>query len=134
MGKFVIYNGGTEAFYHTSNPSVLVKGDRYEVVEEIQSSFYTNYTLKGIQGEFNSVWFDEVKEKKVYLAKTLVYTADIKSLIGRRLHVRRVKDDDTVESVTTALIVNIEHVYGDIYKLETENTVYVTEVNKGIES
>ncbi len=59
MSKNVIYNGGTEAMYYSSNPSVLEKGKTYEVIGEKKGGWQTNYILNGVAGEFNSVWFNE---------------------------------------------------------------------------
>ena len=60
MAKKVRYNGGTQSYYGCSDPSKLVVGKEYEVVRSRVRSWQTDYTLKGVDGEFNSVWFDEV--------------------------------------------------------------------------
>lgn len=59
MRKHVIYNGGTEAMYYTTDPKVLEKGKSYEVIGQNVGRFQTNYILNGVAGEFNSVWFNE---------------------------------------------------------------------------
>ena len=60
MAKIVRYNGGTMSYLGCSNPSKLVLGQTYEVVAEDDLGWQTNYTLKGVTGYFNSVWFDLV--------------------------------------------------------------------------
>ena len=69
MTKQVRYNGGTESYYGCSDPINLVVGEEYEVVFSRERGWQTDYTLKGVDGEFNSVWFDEVSsDDKVYMA------------------------------------------------------------------
>jgi len=59
--KIVRYNGGTESYYSCSDPTDLVIGKEYEVISAKDRGWQTDYTLKGVTGEFNSVWFDEIK-------------------------------------------------------------------------
>ena len=69
MAKKVRYNGGTQSYYGCSDPTNLVVGKEYEVVYARDRGWQTDYTLAGIDGEFNSVWFDEItSEEKVYMA------------------------------------------------------------------
>ncbi|MBR3163329.1 MAG: hypothetical protein IKF17_04450 [Clostridia bacterium] len=59
----VRYNGGTGSYYGSfSSPSVLRKGCLYEVAIIKEYSSHTEYYLKGIEGKFNSVWFNKVGE------------------------------------------------------------------------
>ena len=58
--KKVIYNGGTDTYYSCSNPAILVEGKEYEVIFEEDLGWQTNYTLKNVEGFFNSVWFDNI--------------------------------------------------------------------------
>lgn len=60
MAKIVCYNGGKESFYGCSNPYNLIKGKTYEVISSKDRGWQTDYTLKGVDGEFNSSWFDEI--------------------------------------------------------------------------
>ena len=60
MAKKVRYNGGTQSYLGCSEPTVLVVGKEYEVISSTDRGWQTNYTLNGIKGNFNSVWFDEV--------------------------------------------------------------------------
>ena len=66
--KRVVYNGGKTSLQSCSDPSVLVKGQVYDVIGEEIGNFHTNYILKGISGKFNSVWFDICNSKEVFLA------------------------------------------------------------------
>lgn len=59
MRKFVRYNGGTMSYKGCDDPNNLVVGQWYEVVDENDRGWQTDYKLKGIRGWFNSVWFDE---------------------------------------------------------------------------
>ena len=69
MAKKVRYNGGTQSYYGCSDPTNLVVGKEYEVVLSRDRGWQTDYTLKGVDGEFNSAWFDEVSsDDKVYMA------------------------------------------------------------------
>ena len=63
MSKKVSYNGGTESWYSCTEPTALVVGQQYEVTSEEVLSWQTNYTLKGVEGSFNSVWFNEPEGK-----------------------------------------------------------------------
>lgn len=58
--RIVRYNGETRSYYGCSSPKDLVVGQKYEVLSEDVKDWQTNYTLKGVKGYFNSVWFDEV--------------------------------------------------------------------------
>lgn len=69
MAKKVRYNGGTQSYYGCSDPTNLVVGKEYEVVLSKDRGWQTDYILKGVSGQFNSVWFDEVSpDDKVYMA------------------------------------------------------------------
>lgn len=58
--KKVRYNGETLSYYGCSPAANLKVGKVYRVVEEDDLGWQTNYTLKGVDGVYNSVWFDEV--------------------------------------------------------------------------
>ena len=53
MAKKVRYNGGTESYYGCSDPTNLVVGKEYEVILSKDRGWQTDYTLKGVDGEFN---------------------------------------------------------------------------------
>ena len=62
--KMVRYNGLSDAYYPCDSAKDLVKGQVYEVSYEHDLGWQTNYVLRGIHGEFNSAWFDLVRDTK----------------------------------------------------------------------
>lgn len=58
--KKVIYNGGNMSYYGCSDPSCLKVGKTYKVIAVEDRGWQTDYTLQGVAGTFNSVWFDEI--------------------------------------------------------------------------
>ena len=65
----VRYNGGNKSYYNCSDPKNLKIGIEYEVTLVRDLGWQTNYSLKGIEGEYNSTWFDEVfPEENIFLA------------------------------------------------------------------
>ena len=63
MAKIIRYNGGKESWKGCTDPNNLIVGENYEVCREEVSAWQTNYYLKGIEGYFNSTWFDIVEEE-----------------------------------------------------------------------
>lgn len=61
VGKKVIYNGGKDSYYGCTEPTALIVGKKYKVVRENVRAWQTDLQLKGVDGEFNSVWFYEAK-------------------------------------------------------------------------
>ncbi len=136
VGSFVIYNGGKEAYYGCDAPEDLVKGKRYKVVAEEIKPYQTNLTLHGVNGKFNSVWFDKDNDdenmKKVWFAKAITYN-NIEMFLGKPMRLIRLHDGGPSELVTTSYVESIDKVYGNVYKIETANSVYITDVKKRIE-
>ncbi len=62
MAKYVRYNGGTRKATTCDDPKCLNKENLYTVILERDKGYQTNYILAGVDGEFNSVWFDIVEE------------------------------------------------------------------------
>ena len=62
MAKYVRYNGGTRKATTCDSPNCLNKEELYTVILERDKGYQTNYILAGVDGEFNSVWFDIVEE------------------------------------------------------------------------
>ena len=58
MVKKVRYNGGTQSYYGCSDPTNLVPGEEYEVVHIEVFGWHTKYSLRGVDGKFDSTWFD----------------------------------------------------------------------------
>lgn len=128
LGKEVIYNGGTGSFCGCTEPTELVAGKRYKVVGENVGGWQTDLQLSGVEGEFNSIWFNEVEPKQVFFAKATEYH-EPNWYIGKQITIDKLhKEDVWFETVITSPVISVEHVYGSVYKIETENTVYITEV------
>ncbi len=132
VGKVVVYNGGMDSYYSCSDYRKLEIGKRYVVISANERSWQTDLSLKGVEGEFNSVWFDEVKEyglKKEWLAVATLYNQP-DTFVGKRVLLQRIHvDTKLVETVTTSEIIRVRNLYGNIYLFETTNSVYVTKVN-----
>lgn len=129
--KVVRYNGGTMSFYHSSNPSNLVVGKEYEVVLSRDKGYQTNYTLKGVDGEFNSVWFDEVfnDEKKLYIG----YSHNIPQIDERyectRLEFMPHMRQPHLVDCSTSRVQQIDYLGNNVYQITTLNSVYIVTVN-----
>ena len=124
MAKKVIYNGGTESYYDCSDPIVLVEGKEYEVVYARDRGFQTDYTLKGIDGEYNSVWFDEVSpDDKVYMA----FSHEI-PVIGERYSCHKIMLINGMVNfihLSTSTVKEIKSLGNNIYQVTTRNSVYI---------
>ena len=126
--KVVRYNGGTMSFYPCSNPNNLVVGKEYEVVLSRDKGYQTNYTLKGVDGEFNSVWFDNVfnDEKKIYLG----YSTDIPK-IGERYICNRMEFVSgmlRLVECSTSRVQKIDYLGNNVYQVATLNSIYIVNV------
>ena len=58
--KLVRYNGRCENTYGSSPPNKLVVGEVYRVIDFHPLGRHLEYELEGINGRFNSDWFDEI--------------------------------------------------------------------------
>ena len=122
----VIYNGGTMSYNGCSDPKGLVVGKIYEVVAKSVGKFQTDYTLKEMDGQFNSVWFDKVEDFPTYLA------------IGRKVPVagesyecwRLVINKNVVNSqkAKTSSVRYVELIGKDTYMAITRNSIYVVTI------
>lgn len=121
MKKFVVYNGGTLSYYTCDDPSVLKKGQIYEITGIDRGSWQTNFRLKGIKGTFNSVWFDEIKNVE------LAFSEEI-PVEGQRYNLKKVDINEMkVVPVRTSTVRSVQRIYGG-YAIETVNTVYLVKV------
>ena len=68
MKKIVAYNGKTESFFPCGDPTMLSTEKVYEVTSQTDLGSQTNYTLKGVDGEYNSSWFEDVPPMKIATA------------------------------------------------------------------
>lgn len=130
--KLVKYNGETMSFYGCSDPRVLKKGQLYEVEKILKSGYHTEYVLKGIRGEFNSVWFDTVEtveEENI----VNVYTAlsHEKPIIGKRYNCYKISFIDgkpSLQGWSTSPVKNINYLGNNIYGVTTQNSLYIVTV------
>ena len=128
MEKKVRYNGGTLSYYGCSDPTNLVVGKEYEVVFSRDRGWQTDYTLKGVDGEFNSVWFDEVSsDDKVYMAIAHGIPEINKSCHCYKLEIRN--GNPELVSWFTSDVQKIEDMGNSIYKVTTLDSVYIVKVS-----
>ena len=122
--KILMYNGGKASYYGCDSHKVLTKGNLYEVVAEKDiCGVQTNYSLKGIEGEFNSVWFSEPISYFAYDSTVPVE--------GSRLRDFLRFDGVSVISVKhTSTIQYVEPIASDTYKVYTQNTLYILKILK----
>lgn len=127
MAKKVRYNGGTQSCYGCSEPTSLVVGKEYEVIHSRDCGFHTDYTLKGVDGNFNSVWFDEVSsDDKVYMA-----SAHEVPVIGERYSCYKMEFIDGQPKFiarSTSIVKKIDYIGNNIYQVTTCNSVYIVNV------
>ena len=127
MAKKVRYNGGTQSYYGCSDPTNLVVGKEYEVVLSRDRGCQTDYTLKGVDGEFNSVWFDEVSsDDKVYMA-----IAHEVPVIGERYSCNKmefINGQPKLIAWSTSTVKGINYIGNNIYQVTTRNSVYIVNV------
>lgn len=126
MTKRVRYNGGTESYYGCSEPTDLIVGKEYQVIHERDRGWQTDYKLKGIEGEFNSIWFDKVDDG-VYMA-----LSKTKPVIGEKYSIFKVEfvngNPKLVKGVTST-VKSINCIGNDIYQVKTRNSIYIVQVS-----
>lgn len=115
----VKYIGGIESYAGCSDPKVLTIGKEYEVVKVDEKPWQTNYFLKGVNGYFNSIWFETIRE--TYFA----YSNNI-PLVGKNYFCFRLsKMNSSSEFVQTSTVLSVEPVLENVYKVVTRNSVYL---------
>ena len=92
-----------------------------------ERGWQTDYTLKGVDGEFNSVWFDEVSsDDKVYMAISQEVPA-----IGERYSCYKIESNNgqpKLVSRSTSTVKEISYLGNNIYQVTTRNSVYIVNV------
>ena len=127
MTKIVRYNGGTMSYCGCSKPTDLEVGKEYVVDFERKFDWQTNYILKGIVGEFNSTWFDEVNSNNnIYMAIANGIPEINKSCHCYKLEIRN--GNPELVSWFTSDVQKIEDMGNSIYKVTTLNSVYIVKV------
>lgn len=123
QAKYVKYNGGTQSYYGCSDAKLLSRNFIYEVVQIEDKGWQTNYTLNGVDGYFNSVWFDEVP---VYIA----VSKSIPELLKPYKCCKICATNDTIsyQKVTTSIVMRLIPISSNTYHVITENSVYIVQV------
>lgn len=121
--KYVKYNGRRESYYGCSNPGRLIMGQVYKVIKKNDLGYQTNYSLKGVDGEYNSLWFDELP---TYLAFGKEFPK-----VGRILDIVRQEPKNGkmyLAHVHTTSVKEVEQLSANTYLTVTENTLYIVQV------
>ena len=123
MAKYVKYNGGKDSYYGCSDPKVLSTNLIYEVINEEDKGWQTNYTLKGVDGYFNSVWFSEVP---VYLAVSKEKPELLKPFKCCKI----CADDKNISymKITTSSVKKMIKISSAVYQIFTSNSSYIVQV------
>lgn len=126
MSKKVRYNGGTESYYGCSDPRILVVGKEYEVVSANDRCWQTDYTLKGVKGEFNSVWFDDVYPYHIAIACET-------PVIGENYHCTKIEfinGQPKTINLNTSPVKQINYLGNNVYEITTCSSVYIVKLNE----
>ena len=126
MAKIVRYNGGTESYCGCSKPTELVIGKEYEVVAENVRKCQTDYTLKGVKGYFNSVWFDEIELSRVFMALALTTP-----VVGKRCECAKIEVVNGKPKLigwNTSTVREVSDMGNNIYRVVTCNSTYIVQV------
>ena len=117
----VIYNGGYLRYHNNGDmPDFLQIGHIYTVTSENVSEYHTEYTLKEVPGEYNSVWFDSI-------LPTYIATSDSVPVVGKRLSCNRYENGRFV-GVHATTVYEVQTIGMNTYKVRTRNSVYVVQV------
>ncbi len=127
MGKKVKYNGGKDCICPCSSPSHLKLNKIYEVCLEKDLGVQTNFTLKGVRGEYNSMWFDVI-EKAIYLATSYESPKIVKRF--KCYAIEEFGEGPEIITRTTSPVLTIEVIdsVNDVYKITTRNSVYIVNI------
>lgn len=119
MRKFVKYVGKTNR--------LLMNGKCYEVKElDFRSD---SYVLQYVEGKHSSYLFEEVSSR--FMQEKAMYIAFSKEEpnLDKEIYVVRI-NKGKIEPVRISEIKDISYVGGDIYHIETENSIYITEITE----
>ena len=127
MKKQVIYNGRTKRQSGCTNPSVLKKGKIYEVIGENVKLFRTYYTLKGVEGQFNSVWFEEIPNyPETFLAIGITVPSP-----GESCFLYALEEIDEIAKFgyrNTSTVQSVEPIGNKTFRVVTENSIYILQI------
>lgn len=127
------YNGGTKSFRYCDNPveAGLEEGKFYAFYSQKDvDGFQTNVTLYEFPNkEFNSVWFEERKLPKTYIA----YSTTL-PIRGFKYHCNRMETMDNGQvcfnPVTTSIVEDIVQIGPRTIAVKTQNSMYITEIHE----
>lgn len=130
MVKKVIYTGERHSEeYGYLDTSQLIIGKEYEVTISKDRGYRIDYILKGIKGTFPSDLFEEVKSKpNIYMA--FAYEPP---KLGKEYRCYKLGFDGgrpTQTFIQTSKVRYIEYISNNIYQVNTENSIYLVNVNK----
>lgn len=124
MKKLVMYNGNKETYYACADPKVLVPGRVYEVESQYDRRFQTDYRLKGLEGDFNALWFYEISSMKTYFA-----IGNKIPEVGKHcfcIQIYSEKGKNTIRKpIITSKVEWIELIGKNTYKVITQNNIYI---------
>jgi len=126
--KQVVYNGGTQSYYGCSDPAILVVGQTYEVIHEEDRGWQTNYTLRGVKGQFNSVWFEDVNPMVTSKPTYFAFSKNI-PVVGKRYSVQKLNSHNQLDSWSTSAVLSAVLIGDNTYKVVTRNSIYLVQVN-----
>lgn len=126
MAKIVRYNGGTESYYPCSDPATLVRGKPYEVMSVDVRDWQTNYTLRGVEGSFNSCWFDDVTSKRTFIAISRTIPTVGSCCICSKLEF--IDEKAYFLGWRTSHVKEVIELGNNIYHVKTCNSVYIIQV------
>lgn len=131
MAKIVRYNGGTLNYYFCSDPTELVVGREYEVVyEKDYGGYFTEYTLRGVNGNFYSGWFDEVNSNPV--AETFMVLSHTIPVVGESCKCAKlefVNGQPKLIGWHTITVKDVSDMGNNIYRVTTRNSTYIVQVD-----
>lgn len=125
MAKLVRYNGEKVSYKGCDSTTNLVKGKVYEVQFEEDLGWQTNYKLKGLNGNFNSVWFNEV-EIPVVMALSNEQPKLKESMKDILCFTKN--DELYIKTQKTTPVQSIEKIEENVFKVFTRNTIYIVQV------
>ena len=97
----VRYNGGTDYYTMCSNPSKLDPRKIYTVSWMDVQDWQTKLVLKGVNGTFDALWFDEVPSNdRTYMAFTRKVPSVREQMVCKRL--------DLADSISSDIFVDIQ--------------------------
>ena len=124
--KTVYYNGQKETYLDCSDPNLLRYGQGYTVVAEVDRGWQTDYYLREVEGRFNSFWFDRIQPDNTFLA-----ISDAVPIVGKCHNCSRIVVVDEcykLVSCNTGVVCEVEPMGNKVFKVKTNNSIYIVQV------